>query len=1615
MRALFARNAPRPPALRAAFALLVLLTGVAAPGARPAFAAVRASDDAVGGARPIAPDTGESLPAGAARFAAEIPANAARAYVVASTAPFATRDWKSVPAAGGAFRVADAMRGLVAFDSLGFALSAPTEIWWTVATIDRTTERLVAPAPRSFTVLPAFARPTVASPYLLATRTGTLEPGVPTAAPRLRLAAGFEFAPAAPGAAVPSGALAPTGAAGRVVPADPVGPDGPHAYLVQFATPPGDDERAAIARAGGTVVSYVPDQAFLVRMTPAARQRLADTGRAAWIGDYAPAFKLSPLLADPGVPATGDYLALVFHDGDARGVATALGARGYTVTAVEENGVNKLVRFRAPAGDLADAASLSEVAWVEPVTLKTLHNANAQWIVQGDSLNYRKVWTKGLRGLGQVVMTSDSGIDVTHQMFNDPAVPLTTWGDYPTHRKVIGYQPGGNSPDIAFGDHANGNSYHGTHTACSMVGNDSLFSTNLNDGMAKDAKIYFMDLSGPNLANSVVPFNDLNDLFQVPYTGNAGGAARVSSNSWGSNVNGAYDLEAMQVDQFVWAHPDFYVAFSAGNAGASGPSTVGSPATAKDCTSMGGVLNGPPTVNASTYYTTTSRGPTADGRIKPTLLAPASVVTSAQQGPSTYGGLSGTSMASPTGTGAVVLARQYLTDGWYPTGAPVPANGFTPSAALLKAMAINSGDGGIWGLTPQATQIPTMDIGFGRIDLDNVLYFPGDARKLLLVDNTAGLGQGQYIEYQVNVVDNTQPLKVSLCWSDYPGNPASAVQLVNNLDLYVKNGALSYKGNVMNGGVSVTGGAADSLNVEEECVVNAPALGVWTVRIAAPRVPIGPQPFGLVVTGGVGQAAGELALDRAEYGSTSTVQLRVVDTNAGPSSVNVNVASTTEPAGEAVTLTGANGVFTGSLPLTPAAVVAANGVLSVSSGDAITATYNDASPVAALVARATVSFAQPTITAVRAQTQGATGTLVTFNTPINATGKVDYGTTPALELGSVLESGARLAHQVLLTGLTPGTTYYYDVEATALNGNAVRDDLGGAHYKFTARKNGDVLLVVGEVGYPRLAAWEDALSSLGYDYDEWIGASADHPVLGDASSGMRGYRAVLWQAGIDQYPPFSAEQQTAVTGYLAGGGRLATIGHDIGWALGYAGSGFSTPGTQAWLANTLHTTFLSDPATLTGLTGFAGDPISGAYTGGVPYTPVRSGAAGDEVSVTTGTTAGTGNNVWNDSNAQLCGFRWEDAAPDGSAGTAVWAALPSRLATLYYEWTAVDPPFTSPSAIRNDILDKTLTWLMGRPRPTVTVTSPNGGEVVTTSPLSISWTEAAGSGRTIASRAIDYSSDGGDSWIPITASAGPSPYSWDLSYVPNSSRCLVRVRVIDDGAPSLSASDVSNAVFTVARPGGDKLGPVVVAGSIAVSPNPIVRPALVSLTASATDLALGSSNVTQAEWAFGDYAPLPGEGQPLTIVGSGTTVSLTGSLDSTPFLTGARKLWVRARDAAGNWGPASALAVQVNGPALVGVGAIPTVAFLAQNAPNPFAGATSVRFGLPRAGRAELAIYTVQGRLVRRLVSADLAAGEHVATWDARDEAGRRVGAGVYYAALRTPDGRFEKKMLALP
>ena len=93
----------------------------------------------------------------------------------------------------------------------------------------------------------------------------------------------------------------------------------------------------------------------------------------------------------------------------------------------------------------------------------------------------------------------------------------------------------------------------------------------------------------------------------------------------------------------------------------------------------------------------------------------------------------------------------------------------------------------------------------------------------------------------------------------------------------------------------------------------------------------------------------------------------------------------------------------------------------------------------------------------------------------------------------------------------------------------------------------------------------------------------------------------------------------------------------------------------------------------------------------------------------------------------------------------------------------------------------------------------------------------------------------------------------------------------------------------------------------------------------------------------------------------------------------------------------------------------PRTFYLGANFPNPFNPTTSIEYGLPVAGPAELAIYDVLGRKVRTLVREETQpAGFHTVVWDGLDSAARPVGSGIYFYRLQTPQFIRTAKMTLL-
>ncbi len=118
-----------------------------------------------------------------------------------------------------------------------------------------------------------------------------------------------------------------------------------------------------------------------------------------------------------------------------------------------------------------------------------------------------------------------------------------------------------------------------------------------------------------------------------------------------------------------------------------------------------------------------------------------------------------------------------------------------------------------------------------------------------------------------------------------------------------------------------------------------------------------------------------------------------------------------------------------------------------------------------------------------------------------------------------------------------------------------------------------------------------------------------------------------------------------------------------------------------------------------------------------------------------------------------------------------------------------------------------------------------------------------------------------------------------------------------------------------------------------------------------------------------------------------------------------------AIDAHGNESPVATLAPAATSPV---DGPRPVFMFAAP-APNPASGGTMFSFSLAQSGSVSLAVHDLAGRRVRTILNGELAVGAHSERWDLRDDAGHRVGAGMYVARLVTADGVRTQRMVVVP
>jgi hypothetical protein len=265
-------------------------------------------------------------------------------------------------------------------------------------------------------------------------------------------------------------------------------------------------------------------------------------------------------------------------------------------------------------------------------------------------------------------------------------------------------------------------------------------------------------------------------------------------------------------------------------------------------------------VDAGVVSNFSSRGPLADGRLAPHIVAVGESLRAINGlrelcGFNAFTYHTGTSGATALVAGAAALVRQYFADGFYPSGARDAAQRRSPSAALLRAVMIGAG-------TCNSCLTPNYDIGFGHLRLQRALKVGSRGpSNMFAVDGAAGEAAG-FISGGASIKsfcfrmvggDNglvNEPFRASLAWLDVPAFAGASEVLMNNLDLTVTN---ARSRETFLGNSALYNNTADRANTLEQVTIGALALEAGhTLRVSVHAISFTPATnttFALFVTG----------------------------------------------------------------------------------------------------------------------------------------------------------------------------------------------------------------------------------------------------------------------------------------------------------------------------------------------------------------------------------------------------------------------------------------------------------------------------------------------------------------------------------------------------------------------------------------------------------------------------------------------------------------------------------------------------------------------------------------------------------------------------------------------
>ena len=359
----------------------------------------------------------------------------------------------------------------------------------------------------------------------------------------------------------------------------------PGTYIVQSRTALDGAFRALLQQAGASIVSYIPNNAYLVRASATAAEQLKANPQTQEVLPYEPYYKLKPALLELAVnqeplPADSSLNVLIFADARPATEA-ALQQLGAEIVGEDRSPFGPVLKVQAPANSLAALARLPGVQEVELAHARVMANdlsraaigVAVNSVVQTNYLN--------LTGTNVIVNINDTGVDTNHPDLQG-RVLLDAFAD--TNLQSAGIDVNG----------------HGTHVAGIIAGSGLMSTTVTNASGSSNPGTNFQYRGKAPGALLFSMLADQSDYYLQETAARTN--AVISNNSWNYGVN-SYDLAAASYDAAVrdalpevsGSQPIIYV-FDAGNSGGgddtglSGNSeTILSPGTAKNVITVGAI------------------------------------------------------------------------------------------------------------------------------------------------------------------------------------------------------------------------------------------------------------------------------------------------------------------------------------------------------------------------------------------------------------------------------------------------------------------------------------------------------------------------------------------------------------------------------------------------------------------------------------------------------------------------------------------------------------------------------------------------------------------------------------------------------------------------------------------------------------------------------------------------------------------------------------------------------------------------------------------------------------------------------------------------------------------